>query len=85
MNKFLLSALVCLIIYFFIKDDGLIDYYQTNQSYQKLLNQKHQLTQKLANLKKENNLLKNNKRYIEKNAREEYFYIYPDETIITFD
>ena len=36
-------------------------------------------------LKKENNLLKNNKRYIEKNAREEYFYIYPDETIITFD
>jgi len=85
MNKFLLSALVCLIIYFFIKDDGLIDYYQTNQSYQKLLNQKHQLTQKLAILKKENNLLKNNKRYIEKNAREEYFYIYPDETIITFD
>ncbi len=85
MNKFLLSGLVCLIIYFFIKDDGLIDYYQTNQSYQKLLNQKHQLTQKLAILKKENNLLKNNKRYIEKNAREEYFYIYPDETIITFD
>lgn len=85
MNKFLLSALVCLIIYFFIKNDGLIDYYQTNQSYQKLLNQKHQLTQKLAILKKENNLLKNNKRYIEKNAREEYFYIYPDETIITFD
>jgi len=85
MNKFLLSALVCLIIYFFIKDDGLIDYYQTNQSYQKLLNQKHQLTQKLAILKKENNLLKNNKRYIEKNAREEDFYIYPDETIITFD
>ena len=85
MNKFLLSALVCLIIYFFIKNDGLIDYYQTNQSYLKLLNQKYQLNQELALLKKENNLLKNNKRYIEKVAREEYFYIYPDEIIITFD
>ena len=85
MNKFLLSALFCLIIYFFMKNDGLIDYYQTNQSYQKLLNQKYQLNQELAQLKKENNLLKNNKRYIEKVAREEYFYIYPDEIIITFD
>ena len=85
MNKFLLSALFCLIIYFFVKNDGLIDYYQTNQSYQKLLNQKYQLNQELAQLKKENNLLKNNKRYIEKVAREEYFYIYPDEIIITFD
>lgn len=85
MNKFLLSALICLIIYFFIKNDGLIDYYQTNQSYQKLLNQKYQLNQELALLKKENNLLRNNKRYIEKVAREEYFYIYPDEIIITFD
>lgn len=68
-----------------MKNDGLIDYYQTNQSYQKLLNQKYQLNQELAQLKKENNLLKNNKRYIEKVAREEYFYIYPDEIIITFD
>ncbi|MFL2988149.1 septum formation initiator family protein [bacterium] len=85
MNKFLLSALFCLIIYFFVKNDGLIDYYQTNQSYHKLLNQKYQLNQELAQLKKENNLLKNNKRYIEKVAREEYFYIYPDEIIITFD
>jgi len=85
MNKFLLSALFCLIIYFFVKNDGLIDYYQTNQSYQKLLNQKYQLNQELALLKKENNLLRNNKRYIEKVAREEYFYIYPDEIIITFD
>ncbi len=85
MNKFLLSALFCLIIYFFVKNDGLIDYYHTNQSYHKLLNQKYQLNQELAQLKKENNLLKNNKRYIEKVAREEYFYIYPDEIIITFD
>jgi len=85
MNKLLLSALFCLIIYFFIKNDGLIDYYQTNQSYQKLLNQKYELNQELVQLKKENNLLKNNKRYIEKIAREEYFYIYPDEIIITFD
>ena len=68
-----------------MKNDGLIDYYQTNQSYQKLLNQKYQLNQELALLKKENNLLRNNKRYIEKVAREEYFYIYPDEIIITFD
>ncbi len=85
MNKLLLSCLICLIIYFFIKDDGLVDYYQTNQFYQKLLNDKYQLNQELDILTKQNNLLKNNKRYIEKIAREEYFYIYPDEIIITFD
>lgn len=85
MNKFLLSSLICLIIYFFIKEEGLIDYYQNNQSYQKLFLQKNHLNQELDILKKQNKLLKNNKRYIEKIAREEYFYIYPDEIIITFD
>ena len=89
MNKILfkifLSISVCILLYLFIKNDGLIDYYQKYDYYQKLVNDKNILSQELKNIQTENELLKNNKRYIEKIAREEYFYIYPDEIIISLD
>jgi len=85
MNNFFLSGLICIIFYLFIKDDGIIDYYKENETYQNLLVQKNQLDQELQTIKDENHLLKNNKRYIEKIVREEYFYIFPDEIIITLE
>ena len=85
MNKFFLSGFICLIFYLFIKNDGLIDYYSEISMYKKLLSKKKQIDQELQIIKVENKLLKNNKRHIEKVAREEYFYIYPDEIIITFE
>ncbi len=85
MNKFLLSSLICIILYLFIKQDGIIDYYQTEKSYKKLLVEKEELDQELKNIKTQNQLLKHNKKHIEKIAREEYFYIYPDEIIISFE
>ena len=85
MNKFFLSGLICIIFYLFIKHDGIIDYYREKESYQKLVVQKNQLDQELQIMKDQNHLLKHNKRYIEKVAREEYFYIYPDEIIISLE
>ena len=51
MNKFLLSGLICIILYLFIKQDGIIDYYQTEKSYKKLLVEKEELDQELKNIK----------------------------------
>ena len=85
MNNFFLSGLICITFYLFIKDDGIIDYYRGKESYQELVIEKNQLDKELQAIKDENRLLKNNKHYIEKVAREEYFYIFPDEIIISLE
>ena len=83
--KILTSLSVCIILYLFMKQDGVIDYYQEYRYYETLVHEYNELSNQLENLQKENQMLKHDKRYIEKIAREEYFYIYPDEIIINLD
>ena len=83
--KLLMSLSICLVLYFCIKQDGLVDYYKEHMYYKTLINKHDVLSMQLENLQRENQLLTNDKRYIEKIAREEYFYIYPDEIIINLD
>ena len=84
MNKLLLSILICMIFFLFIKSDGLMDYHNQKTYYESLLSKKTKLDKELNTIKTQNHLLKFNKRYIEKTAREEYFYIYPGEIIVSF-
>ena len=84
MNKLLLSILICMIFFLFIKSDGLLDYYNQKTYYESLVSKKTKLDKELNTIKTQNHLLKFNKRYIEKTAREEYFYIYPGEIIVSF-
>ena len=83
--KVLMSLSICFVLYFCMKQDGLVDYYKEYMYYKTLIHKHDTLSTELENLQKENQLLTNDKRYIEKIAREEYFYIYPDEIIITLD
>ena len=85
MNKILATISICLFLYLCLKNDGLIDYYKEYTYHQTLINKKNILNTELEQIKAENQLLKNDKRYIEKTVREEYFYIYPDEIIISVD
>ena len=82
--KNLFICIVIMVMFLFMKDDGIIDY-------SSLLNNKNELSSKiqkkskeLDDLKKENQLLENDDQYIEKIAREKYFFLFPDETIINF-
>tara|TARA_B100000965_G_scaffold170397_1_gene142174 strand:- start:181 stop:438 length:258 start_codon:yes stop_codon:yes gene_type:complete len=84
MNKLLLSILICMIFFLFIKSDGLMDYHNQKTYYESLVSKKTKLDKELNTIKTQNHLLKFNKRYIEKTAREEYFYIYPGEIIVSF-
>ena len=84
MNKLLLSILICMILFLFIKSDGLMDYRNQKTYYESLVSKKTKLDKELNTIKTQNHLLKFNKRYIEKTAREEYFYIYPGEIIVSF-
>tara|TARA_Y100001960_G_scaffold289782_1_gene329893 strand:+ start:104 stop:310 length:207 start_codon:yes stop_codon:yes gene_type:complete len=68
-----------------MKQDGIIDYYKEYRYYETLVHKYNELSIQLENLQKENQMLKHDKNYIEKIAREEYFYIYPDEIIINLD
>ncbi len=83
--KFLTSLSICMILYLFMKQDGIIDYYKEYRYYETLVHEYNELSIQLENLQKENQMLKHDKSYIEKIAREEYFYIYPDEIIINLD
>ena len=89
MNNFFLKVLtslsICIILYLFMKQDGVIDYYKEYRYYETLINEYNELSIQLENNQQENHMLKHDKRYIEKIAREEYFYIYPDEIIINLD
>ena len=85
MNKILATISICMFLYLCLKNDGIIDYYKASQHHQTLLNKQNIIVDELEQIKSENKLLKHNKRYIEKIVREEYFYIYPDEIIISID
>lgn len=85
MTKLFISIIICLSFYLFIKQDGLLDYYKGYNNYLILEEKQSKLNQELTKIINENRLLKNNNRYIEKIAREEYFFIYPNEIIISLD
>ena len=81
-NVLIISFLI--LIFLTIKDDGIIDYYKLSNVQTKLLLEEKELEDQLYQLKQENRLLKNNNQYIEKIARENFFYLFPNETIIHF-
>ena len=83
MNKLFISIIICLLFYLFIKEDGLLDYYKGYNQLIQLKAKQLEINEELNQINNENYLLKNNDRYIEKIAREEYFYIYPNEIIIS--
>ena len=85
MTKLFISIIICLSFYLFIKQDGLLDYYKGYNNYLILEEKQSKLNQELTKIINENRLLQNNNRYIEKTAREEYFFIYPNEIIISLD
>ena len=82
--KNLFIFIIIAIIFLFLKDDGIIDYQTLVTQHNQLLIEMNDLSNQLYHLKKENLLLQNNNNYIEKIAREQYFYIFPNETIIHF-
>jgi len=82
--KNLFICIILMIMFLFLKDDGIIDY-------RLLLNNKNELLSKISNksnelydLKQENILLEKDNKHIEKIAREKYFFLFPNETIINF-
>ena len=81
-NLFILS--IILIMFLFLKDDGLIDYQRLANEHNQLLSTIHDKSNALYDLKKENIQLQQNDRYIEKIAREKWFFRFPNETIINF-
>ena len=81
-NLMIISFLI--LIFLTIKDDGIIDYYKLSNIHSQLLLKETELENQLYQLTKENGLLKNNTQYIEKIARENFFYLFPNETIIHF-
>ena len=81
-NLFILVAI--LFTFLTIKEDGILDYQKLSNTHNQLLMKLNLLSIELYDLKRENILLQNNNQYIEKVAREQYFYIFPNETIIHF-
>ena len=81
-NLFILS--IILIMFLFLKDDGLIDYQRLTNERNQLLSTIQAESNSLDDLKKENIQLQENDRYIEKIAREKWFFRFPNETIINF-
>ena len=81
-NLFILS--IILIMFLFLKDDGLIDYQRLANEHNQLLSTIQDKSNALYDLKKENIQLQQNDRYIEKIAREKWFFRFPNETIINF-
>ena len=82
--KNLFILIVIITMFLFLKDDGVIDYQTLLNERNQLLSKINEKSNQLDDLKKENRLLKNNDQYIEKIAREKYFYLFPKETIINF-
>ena len=81
-NLFILSIL--LIMFLFLKDNGLLDYQRLTNERNQLLSTIQAESNSLDDLKKENIQLQENDRYIEKIAREKWFFRFPNETIINF-
>ena len=82
--KNLFIFIVIITMFLFLKDDGVIDYQTLLNERNQLLSTVNEQSNQLDDLKEENRLLKNNDQYIEKIAREKYFYLFPKETIINF-
>ena len=82
--KNLFILIVILTMFLFLKDDGIIDYQTLLNEHNQLLSVVNEKSDQLFNLKRENVMLQNNDQYIEKIAREKYFYLFPKETIINF-
>ena len=82
--KNLFILIVIITMFLFLKDDGVIDYQTLLNERNQLLSKINEKSNQLDDLKEENRLLKNNDHYIEKIAREKYFYLFPKETIINF-
>jgi len=80
--KFLFSLLIVLILFSFLKENGILDHEKEKEKYHNLLKEKSMLQDSLQALKINNQLLKSSNTYIEKIVREKYFYAYPNETII---
>ena len=81
-NLFILS--IILIMFLFLKDDGLLDYQRLTNERNQLLSTIQAESNSLDDLKKENIQLQENDRYIEKIAREKWFFRLPNETNINF-
>tara|TARA_A100001037_G_C15053871_1_gene591419 strand:- start:783 stop:1052 length:270 start_codon:yes stop_codon:yes gene_type:complete len=81
-NLFILS--IILIMFLFLKDDGLIDYQRLANERNQLLSTIQDESNSLYDLQKENERFKNDPIYIEKIAREKWFFRFPNETIINF-
>ena len=82
--KNLFILIVIITMFLFLKDDGIIDYQTLLNERNQLLSKVNEKSNQLDDLKEENRLLENNDQYIEKIAREKYFYLFPKETIINF-
>ena len=82
--KNLFILIVILTMFLFLKDDGIINYQTLLNEHNQLLSTVNEKSDQLFNLKRENIMLQNNDQYIEKIAREKYFYLFPKETIINF-
>ena len=76
--------IIVMILFLFLKEDGIIQHQSLLTQQNQLLLQIDDLSHELNSLKRENYLLQHNANYIEKIAREEYFYIFPREIIINF-
>ncbi len=71
-------------MFLFLKDDGIIEYRQLLGVRNQLSSEINLKSDKLYELKKESILLEKNPQYIEKIAREKWFFHFPNETIINF-
>ena len=82
--KNFLFFVILIISFMFIKSDGLIDLYKTNINEKNHISTINKLNNELKTLKVENFNLENSKYYIEKVARENHYFLFPNEKIIHF-
>ena len=82
--KNLFICIILAIMFLFMKDDGIIDYRVLLNDKNRLLSKIQEKSNELYDLKQENILLEKDNHHIEKIAREKYFFLFPNETIINF-
>ena len=79
---FSLSLLASSIIYLFIKDDGLLEYYKHLDIYKNLNKEQNNLVEQFDSLKNEKLLLEKNLYYLDKKIRENNFIKSDEKTIL---
>ena len=82
--KNLFICIILMIMFLFLKDEGILDYRVLLNKKNELLSQITEKSNELYDLKQENILLEKDNQHIEKIAREKYFFLFPNETIINF-